>query len=70
MALGGGGMAPDPEAARRLERLGLAGLAWHRLRLEWEVVVSQAAEPRWTGTDPRLAALHSAYRIALGGGQA
>ena len=59
------GENPGGEAARRLERFGLAGLA--RRRPAWEVVVSQAPEPRWTGTDPRLSSLKSAYRLVIGG---
>lgn len=59
------GEAPEGEAARCLARFGMAGLAKHRPA--WEVVVSQAPEPRWTGTDPRLASLKSAYRLVTGG---
>lgn len=51
--------------ARRLERSGLAGLSAGRPA--WEVVVSQAPEPRWTGDDPRLVSLRSAYQIVVGG---
>lgn len=54
------GQRPRAEAARCLERLGLAGLA--KRRPAWEVVVSQAPEPRWTGANPRLMSLKSAYR--------
>jgi hypothetical protein len=59
------GAAPEGEAARRLERFGLAGLA--KRRPAWEVVVSQAPEPRWTGANPRLMSLKSAYRFVMGG---
>jgi hypothetical protein len=59
------GASPDGEAARRLERFGLGGLATGRPA--WEVVVSQAPEPRWTGNDARLASLKSAYRFVIGG---
>jgi|GEM_PF-2988457 len=61
------GGAPDGEQARRLARFGLAGLASGRPA--WEVVASQAPEPRWTGTDPRLAALVRAFEIVTGGQQ-
>jgi hypothetical protein len=60
------GGAPEGEAARRLERFGLAGLATRRPA--WQVSVSQAPEPRWTGTDPRLVSLKSAYRFVITGG--
>jgi hypothetical protein len=59
------GARPDGEAARRLERFGLPGLATRRPA--WEVVVNQAPEPRWTGSDPRLVSLKSAYRFVIGG---
>ena len=62
--LDGGG--PEGEAARRLESSGLAGLATRRPA--WQVRVSQAPEPRWTGTDPRLVSLKSAYRFVITGG--
>ena len=61
------GGAPDGEQARRLARFGLAGLASGRPA--WEVVASQAPEPRWTGTDPRMASLVSAFAIITGGQQ-
>jgi hypothetical protein len=59
------GVAPAGETARRLERFGLAGLASGRPA--WEVSVRQAPEPRWTGTDPRLVSLQSAYRFVITG---
>jgi hypothetical protein len=59
------GAPPGGEPARRLERFGLAGLA--KRRPAWEVVVTQAPEPRWTGTDARLLSLKSAYRLVIGG---
>ncbi len=59
------GATPDGEAVRRLERFGLAGLATRRPA--WQVVVNQAPEPRWTGTDARLLSLQSAYRLVIGG---
>jgi len=52
----------------RLARLGLAGLAWRHLPVGWEIVLSQAPEPRWSGTDARLVALQDAYRMAGEGG--
>jgi len=58
----------DSEASLRLARLGLAGLVWRHLPVGWEVVVSQAPEPRWSGTDFRLVCLQDAYRIASEGG--
>jgi hypothetical protein len=60
-----GGPKPDDEVARRLDRFGLAGLASRRP--VWQVVVAQAAEPRWTGTDPRQESLQSAYQLVMGG---
>jgi hypothetical protein len=58
------GEVPDSDDARRLARFGLAGLAARRPA--WAVVVSQGPEPRWTGSDPRLASLVSAYRLVTG----
>lgn len=55
----------DTEAALRMAQLGVVGLGCHRA--PWQVVVSQAPEPRWTGSDPRRAALQLAYRMTLGG---
>lgn len=60
-----GGASPADETTRRLERFGLAGLASRRPA--WQVVVSQAPSPRWSGADPRLAQLKSAYRLVIGG---
>ena len=60
------GAVPEGEAARRLGRFGLAGLVTRRPA--WEVVVSQAPEPRWTGTEPRLMSLKSAYQLVVTGG--
>ncbi len=51
--------------AARLGRFGVGGLGG--TTASWEVVVSQAPEPRWTGTDPRRTALQSAYQLAVGG---
>lgn len=59
------GASPEGDAARRMERFGLAGLATRRPA--WQVVVSQAPEPRWTGADPRMMSLKSAYRLVIGG---
>jgi hypothetical protein len=62
------GRTPEGEAARRLERFGLLGLA--NRNPAWEVRVNQAPEPRWTGTDPRLVVLRSAYQLVITGGRA
>lgn len=59
------GNATAGEAARRMDRFGLGGLASRRPA--WEVVVNQAPEPRWTGTDARLVSLKSAYQLVIGG---
>jgi hypothetical protein len=56
------GALPDDEHARRMARFGIAGLA--SARPAWQVVARQAPEPRWTGGDPRLAALDAAYALA------
>lgn len=56
-----GGTPADSEDARRLARYGLFGLASGRPA--WRVAVSEAPEPRWTGDDPRLAALTAAYQL-------
>lgn len=58
----------DADAGLRLARLGVGGLAWPHLPVGWEVVVRQAPESRWSGTDARLVALQDAYRIANEGG--
>jgi hypothetical protein len=55
------GALPDDENARRMARFGIAGLA--SARPAWRVVARQAPEPRWTGGDPRLAALDAAYAL-------
>ena len=44
-----------------MARFGLPGLA--SARPAWQVVARQAPEPRWTGGDPRLAALDAAYAL-------
>ncbi|MBJ7597338.1 hypothetical protein [Candidatus Nephthysia bennettiae] len=62
-----GKASPDAAMAARFAQFGAAGLA--RQPACWEVIVSQAPEPRWTGSDPRRATLQSAYRITLGGSQ-
>jgi len=56
------GALPGDEHARRMTRFGIAGLA--AARPAWQVVARQAPEPRWTGGDPRLAALDAAYALA------
>jgi hypothetical protein len=58
------GAAPDCEAATLLRRYGLDGLA--RRLPAWQVVVSLAPEPRWSGTDTRLRSLQAAYRVVTG----
>ena len=55
------GDCDDSEDARRVARCGLWGLASGRP--PWRVVVSEAPEPRWSGRDPRLAALGAAYGL-------
>ena len=55
------GVFDDSEDARRVARYGLWGLASGRPA--WRVVVFEAPEPRWTGRDPRLAALAAAYDL-------
>ena len=55
------GELPDDEHARRIARFGLPGLV--SARPAWQVVAHQAPEPRWTGGDPRLAALAAAYAL-------
>ena len=55
------GALPDDENARRMARFGIAGLA--SARPAWRVVARPAPEPRWTGGDPRLAALDAAYAL-------
>jgi len=55
------GALPGDENARRMARFGIAGLA--PARPAWRVVARQAPEPRWTGGDPRLAALDAAYAL-------
>jgi hypothetical protein len=55
------GVFDDSEDARRVARSGLWGLASGRP--PWRVVVSEAPEPRWSGRDPRLAALGAAYGL-------
>ncbi len=59
------GGAPEGDNARRMARFGLAGLASGRPA--WEVTVSESPEPRWSGTDPRMASLVSAYSLITGG---
>jgi protein tyrosine phosphatase (PTP) superfamily phosphohydrolase (DUF442 family) len=55
------GGQPEGDNARRLARFGLAGLV--SARPAWQ----EAPEPRWSGTDPKLAALVSAYSMMTGG---
>jgi hypothetical protein len=55
------GLLPDDEHARRIARFGLPGLV--SARPAWRVVAHEAPEPRWTGGDPRLAALTAAYAL-------
>ncbi len=59
------GGQPEGVDARRLARLGVAGLA--TTRPAWEITAGEAPEPRWTGADPRLAALCAAFEIVTGG---
>ena len=59
------GGQPQDDNARRLARFGLAGLA--TARPAWQVAINEAPEPRWSGTDAKLAALVSAYSILTGG---
>jgi hypothetical protein len=56
---------PDAAAAARLARFGVAGLAgqWRG----WQILAKQAAEPRWTGSDPHQATLQKAYQLIFGG---
>jgi len=56
------GLLPDDEHARRIARFGLPGLV--SARPAWRVVAHEAPEPRWTGGDPRLAALAAACTLA------
>jgi hypothetical protein len=49
-----------------MARFGLGGLA--SARPTWEVAVSVAPEPRWSGGDPRMASLVSAYGLITTGG--
>lgn len=60
------GGQPDGVDARRLARFGLAGLAAGRPA--WRVAVTEAPEPRWSGGDPALDALVSAYSLMTTGG--
>lgn len=62
------GGQPDGPNARRLARYGMAGLA--SARPVWQVAVTEAPEPRWTGTDPRAAALAAVYSLVTTGGPA
>ncbi len=59
------GGQPEGDNARRLARFGLAGLV--SARPAWQVAVKEAPEPRWSGTDAKLAALVSAYSMMTGG---
>ncbi len=59
------GGRPEGENARRLARFGLAGLA--SARPAWQVVISQAPEPRWSGVDPRQVALTTTFALLTGG---
>jgi len=59
------GQTPEGDHARRLARFGLAGLA--SARPAWEVAVSEAPEPRWSGDDARVGVLVSAYGLVTGG---
>jgi len=61
------GGRPEGDNARRLARFGLAGLA--SARPAWQVVTSEAPEPRWSGGDPRLGALLSTFALLTGGAQ-
>jgi len=56
------GVLPDDEHARRIARFGLPGLV--SARPARRVVAHEAPEPRWTGGNPRLAALAAAYALA------
>lgn len=58
------GVPIDGANARRLARFGLVGL--QTARPAWQVVVSQAPEPRWSGGDPRAASLARAFAILQG----
>jgi hypothetical protein len=58
---------PDAVAAARFARYGVAGLAGYCRR--WQILAKQAAEPRWTGSNPHQATLQKAYQLIFGGGR-
>jgi len=62
-----GELPPDAVAAARFARYGVAGLAGYCRR--WQILAKQAAERRWTGSNPHQATLQKAYQLIFGGGR-